>query len=56
MTAGTLPENLNYCFAPVEDTEAEVHQIRIFVEDMAYPHRPCHADRGRSDAGRGPPQ
>ena len=35
MTAGTLPEKLNFCFAPVEDTEAEVHQIRIFVEDMA---------------------
>ena len=36
MTAGTLPENPHYCFAPVEDTEAEVHQIRIFVEDMAF--------------------
>ena len=36
MTAGTLPENPNFCCAPVEDTEAEVHQIRIFVEDMAF--------------------
>ena len=35
MTAGTLPENPQYCFAPVEDTEAEVHQIRIFVDGMA---------------------
>ena len=35
MTAGILPENPNFCFAPVEDTETEVYQIRIFVEDMA---------------------
>ena len=35
MTAGRLPENPHYCFAPVEDTEAGVHQIRIFVDGMA---------------------
>ncbi len=35
MTAGTLPENPTYCFAPVLDPDDGLHQIRIFVDGMA---------------------
>ena len=34
MTATTLPDVPVYCFAPVEDAEVGVQQIRIFVEGM----------------------
>ena len=34
MTANNLPANPAWCFAPVEDAEAGVWQIRIFVEGM----------------------
>ena len=30
----TLPVNPTYCFAPVEDAEAEVKLIRILIEGM----------------------
>ena len=35
MTAQTLPEDPNYCFAPAYDVEADVQQIRIVIEGMA---------------------
>ena len=31
MSADTLPDVPVYCFAPVEDAEVGVHQIRIIV-------------------------
>ena len=34
MAATTLPDIPVYCFAPVEDAEIGVQQIRIFVEGM----------------------
>lgn len=34
MSAHTLPDCPRYCFAPVEDAELEVHQIRMVVEGM----------------------
>ena len=35
MTAQTLPDNPNFCFAPAYDVEADVQQIRIVIEGMA---------------------
>ena len=35
MTAYTLPDEPNYCFAPAYDLEDEVQQIRIVFENMA---------------------
>ena len=35
MTAQTLPDEPNFCFAPAYDVETEVQQIRIVIEDMA---------------------
>ncbi len=35
MTAQTLPDEPNYCFAPAYDVEADVQQIRIVIEGMA---------------------
>ena len=34
MTIETLPDNPRYCFAPVEDTEIGVQQIRIVIDGM----------------------
>ena len=34
MTTTILPDVPAYCFAPVEDTEVGMQQIRIFVEGM----------------------
>ena len=34
MSIETLPENPRYCFAPVEDTEIGVQQIRIVIDGM----------------------
>ena len=34
MTADMLPDCPRYCFAPVEDAEVGVQQIRIFVEGI----------------------
>ena len=34
ITAATLPDNPTYCFAPVEDTDTGVWQIRIVVEGI----------------------
>ncbi|MDD9991213.1 MAG: hypothetical protein OXP75_05405 [Rhodospirillales bacterium] len=35
MTAQTLPDEPNYCFAPAYDVEADVQQIRIVIEGLA---------------------
>ena len=35
MTAQTLPDNPNFCFAPAYDVETDVQQIRIVIEGMA---------------------
>ena len=35
MTAQTLPDEPNYCFAPAYDVETEVQQIRIVIEGLA---------------------
>ena len=34
MTIETLPDNPRYCFAPVEDAEIGVQQIRIVIDGM----------------------
>ena len=34
MTIETLPDNPRYCFAPVEDTEIGLQQIRIVIDGM----------------------
>ena len=34
MTVDTLADNPRYCFAPVEDAEAGVQQIRILIEGI----------------------
>ena len=34
MAANTLPDIPRYCFAPVDDAEVGVQQIRILVEGM----------------------
>ncbi len=34
MTVDTLPDCPRYCFAPIEDAELGVQQIRIFVEGL----------------------
>ena len=35
MTAQTLPDEPNFCFAPAYDVETEVQQIRIVIEGLA---------------------
>ena len=35
MTAQTLPDNPNFCFAPAYDVETDVQQIRIVIEGLA---------------------
>ena len=35
MTAQTLPDEPNYCFAPAYDVETDVQQIRIVIEGLA---------------------
>lgn len=35
MTAQTLPDEPNYCFAPAYDVEADVQQIRLVIEGLA---------------------
>lgn len=35
MSAQTLPDEPNYCFAPAYDVEVDVQQIRIVIEGMA---------------------
>ena len=35
MTAQTLPDKPNYCFAPAYDVEADVQQIRLVIEGLA---------------------
>ena len=35
MTAQTLPDEPNFCFAPAWDVETEVQQIRIVIERLA---------------------
>ena len=35
MTAQTLPDEPNFCFAPAWDVETEVQQIRIVIEGLA---------------------
>ena len=35
MTAQTLPDEPNLCFAPAYDVETEVQQIRIVIEGFA---------------------
>ncbi len=35
MTAQTLPDNPDYCFAPAWDAEADVQQIRLVIEGLA---------------------
>ncbi len=35
MTAQTLPDEPNFCFAPAYDIETEVQQIRIVIEGLA---------------------
>ena len=35
MTAQTLPDEPNFCFAPAYDVETDVQQIRIVIEGLA---------------------
>ena len=35
MTAQTLPDEPNFCFAPAWDVETEVQQIHIVIEGLA---------------------
>ncbi len=35
MTAQTLPDNPDFCFAPAYDIEADVQQIRIVIEGLS---------------------
>ena len=35
MTAQTLPDEPNFCFAPAYDVETEVQQIHIVIEGLA---------------------
>ena len=35
MTAQTLPDNPNFCFAPAYDVETDVQQICIVIEGIA---------------------
>ena len=35
MTAQTLPDEPNFCFAPAYDVETELQQIRIVIEGLA---------------------
>ena len=35
MTAQTLPDEPDYCFAPAYDVETDVQQIRIVIEGLA---------------------
>ena len=35
MTAQTLPDNPDFCFAPAYDIEADVQQIRIVIEGIS---------------------